>query len=119
MTLPSDPKEDAQLLSNIIAGLAEQGIEGFEGPTPGTLCMRIESQSMALSQRIGQSDSVYTIQFLRLEVQDYIHFNALHHPTTGALILGSDSTRRSKSAKKVLEIVSTLRYRHRILSRSV
>jgi hypothetical protein len=104
MTIPSDPKEDAQLLSNIIAGLAEHGLEGFEGPTPGTLFLKVKEHS---------------VRFLRLEVQDYISFDELRHPEKSeVLILGSDKTRRSKSAKKVLEIVSTLRYRHRIYSNS-
>jgi hypothetical protein len=103
MTLPSDPKEDAQLLSNIIAGLAEQGIEAFEGPTPGGLFMKV-----------GR----HTVRFLRLEVQDYINFDQLWHTSSpDCLILGPDVTRRSKSSKKVLEIVRTLRYRYRIMLR--
>lgn len=100
MTIPSDPKEDEKLLQRIIAGLAEQGLEGFEGPIPGTLCIKI-----------GE----HKVSFLRLEVQDYISFDELRHPETKVLILGPDKTRRSKTSKKVLEIVRTLRYRFRII----
>jgi len=102
MTIPSDPKEDSKLLQQIIAGLAEQGLEGFEGPTPGTLHLKVKDLS---------------VRFLRLEVQGYISFDELKHPAKPeCTILGADKTRRSHTKKKVLEIVRTLRYRHRIYS---
>jgi hypothetical protein len=103
MTTLSDPKEDAQMIERIIAGLAEQGLEGFEGVFPGTLCLKV-----------GE----HTVRFLRLETAGYINFDQLWHTTKpGCLILGPDVTRRSKTAKKVLEVVRTLRYRHRIMLR--
>jgi len=102
MTIPSDPKEDANLLQRIIAGLAEQGLEGFEGSTPGTLYLKVKDLS---------------VRFLRLEVQDYISFDELRHPAKpDCIVLEADKTRRSHTQKKVLEIVRTLRYRHRIYS---
>ena len=102
MTIPSDPKEDALLLKSIIAGLAEQGLEGFEGTTPGTLCLKVKGLE---------------VQFLQLRVKEYINFNELRSTSNPeVLILGSDSTKRSKTARKVLEVVRTLRYRHRIYS---
>lgn len=101
MTFPSDPKEDVELIQAVIAGLAEHGLEGFKGPILGTLWMRVNG---------------HPVQFLKLEVQGAIHFNELRNPTSEAIILETDTTRRSKTKKKVLEVVRTLRYRHRIMT---
>ncbi len=101
MTRPTDPIEDTTLIRNLIAELANLGLESVEGTIPGTLNLKV---------------GMGWIQFLRLEVSGVIQFDELKQPETGSIILPADSVRRSQTAKKVREVARILKIRHRYVN---